>query len=100
MPSQRRANVWCETGLESLIFHKIIPQIPQELPVVPWYYVSGIENQNEDTPQQRLKDFEVNTNQVKVWMQYLFQHNCWYQNVVQDVHRLDAYVSRLEDMSS
>ena len=33
-------------------------------------------------------------------MQYLCQHNRWYRNVVQDVHRLDAYISRLEDMSS
>ena len=28
-------NIWCETGLESLIFHKSIPQLPQELPVIP-----------------------------------------------------------------
>ena len=74
--------------------HRSLPHHPTAIPVVILRVRNR--NQNQGTSQQRLKDFEVNTNQVKV---YLCQHNHWYQNVMQDVHHLDAYVSRLEDMS-
>ena len=62
------------------VFH-IIPRLPQEFPVVILRVLNP--NQNQDAHQQRLKDFEVNVNRVKVWMQYLCQHtNRWYRNVV------------------
>ena len=73
------------------VFH-IIPRLPHELPVV----ILRVRN----SVQQRLADFEVNVARVRIWMDFLCEHNRWYQDIIRDVSRLNNYVDKLQHMSS